>query len=147
MTPSGQPDLRVVLDTQVLLRGAVAKTDSLTGKIYEAWRDERFILLASEAILAEVDVVLHRPEVLQKLRFTLVEAHAIVQLLRRRAHIVAPRVSVRLSRDPDDDKFLECALAGKATYVVTADEDLLILQKIEKIPIINIPAFWNILTT
>ena len=78
MTPSGQPDLRVVLDTQVLLRGAVAKTDSLTAKVYEAWRDNRFILLASEAILTEVDAVLHRPEVRQKLRFTLVEAHAIV---------------------------------------------------------------------
>jgi hypothetical protein len=36
MTPSTPSELRVVLDTQVLLRGAMAKSASLTAKIYDA---------------------------------------------------------------------------------------------------------------
>ena len=135
-----------MLDTQVLLRGAVARTDSLTAKIYEAWQDGRFILLLSDPILAEIEGVLQRPEVLQKLRFTPVEARAVVQLLRRRARFVVPQISIRRSRDPADDKFLECALAGQASYLVTADDDLLSLQDVEGTPIVDIPTFWRVLT-
>jgi predicted nucleic acid-binding protein len=52
--------VRVVLDTQVLLRGAVAANNSLTAKIYEAWLDSRFELLLSEATLNEIERVLQR---------------------------------------------------------------------------------------
>jgi len=137
-----RPDVRVVLDTQVLLRGAVAKNDSLTAKIYDAWQDGRFVLLLSEPILAEIEQVLRRPEVLKKLRYTPIEARALVQLLRRRAHLLTPESPVQKSRDPADDKFLECALTGQADYLVTADQDLLSLRTIEGIPIVDIPAFW-----
>ena len=146
MKPSGQPELRVVLDTQVFLRGAVAKTESVSAKIYDAWLDDRFTLLVSDPILAEVEAVLQRPDVLEKLRFTLVEARAVIELLRRRAHLVTPQSRIQLSRDPADDKFLECAIAGPASYVVTADSDLLSLGAIQGIPIIDIPAFWRVLT-
>lgn len=50
--------LRVVLDTQLLLRGVFARTESLTARIYRAWHSGRFILLLSEPIIAEVENVL-----------------------------------------------------------------------------------------
>lgn len=146
MTQSRPPDVRVVLDTQVLLRGAVAANNSLTAKIYEAWLDSRFELLLSEAILNEIERVLQRPEVLRKLRFTATEARALVLLVRRRGQLVAPTVRIRRSRDPDDDKFLECAVAGQAMCLVTADHDLLSLRDIEGIPIMDIPTFWTTLS-
>lgn len=62
MTQFRPLDVRVVLDTQVLLRGAVAANNSLIAKIYEAWLDSRFELLLSEAILNEIERVLQRPE-------------------------------------------------------------------------------------
>lgn len=129
-----------------MLRGAVARTESLTARIHEAWRAGRFTLLASEAILAEVDSVLSRPEVLQKLRTTPIEARALVTLLRRRTVLVQPTTRIRLSRDPEDDKFLECAVAGEADYLVSADADLLTLGRIETIPIVDVPAFWSALS-
>lgn len=64
--------MRVVLDTQVLLRGAMAGNDSLTAKIFEAWLDARFDLLFSDATLNEIERVLQRPEVLRKLRFSVI---------------------------------------------------------------------------
>jgi predicted nucleic acid-binding protein len=86
-----------------------------------------------------------RPEVLQKLRFSPVEAGALLLLLRRRGRCVTPQVPVRQSRDPGDDKFLECALAGQAHYVVSADGDLLSLTAMQDIPIVDVPTFWDVL--
>lgn len=143
MKPSEPSALRVVLDTQLLLRGAVAKTESLTARIYDAWRDGGFTLLLSEPILAEVEAVLSRPEVLQKLRVSPIEARALVSLLRRRALLITPTTPIRRSRDPADDKFLECAVAGGADYLVSADGDLLSLREIEGIPILDALGFWQ----
>ena len=134
-----------MLDTQVLLRDAMAKSDSLTSKIYDAWREDHFVLLLSEPMVQEIEDVVGRPEVLQKLRFSPVEAGALLLVLRRRGQFITPQVAVRQSRDPGDDKFLECALAGQAHYVVSADEDLLSLTAIQDIPIVDVPTFWRVL--
>ena len=141
--PSELPALRVVLDTQVLLRGAVARTESLTSKIYDAWREGRLTLLLSEPIAAEVEELLLRPEVLQKLHLNPVEARALVTLVRRRALFVTPVTPIRQSRDPADDKFLECAVAGEADYIVSADDDLLSLTAVQGIPVLDVPTFWR----
>src|SRR2546422_52883 len=85
----------------------------------------RLILLVSESILTEVEDVLARPEVLRKLRVTAREARAVLNRLRRRATLVNPDITIRASRDPSDDKFLECAVVGNADYVVSEDADLL----------------------
>ena len=102
-------------------------------------------MLVSESILAEVDVVTARPEVLRKLRVTPREGRAVVQRLRRRAVLVRPDVAIRMSRDPTDDKFLECAVAGGADYIVSGDADLLSLREVQGIPIVDAPTFWQAL--
>lgn len=135
--------LKVVLDTQVLLRGAFAHTQSLTARIYEAWRAGEFVLLMSEPILAEVDDVTARPEVLRKLRVTPREARAALIRIRRRAALVRPNVTIRMSRDPTDDKFLECAVSGEADDIVSADADLLSVREVRGIPIVDVPDFWR----
>jgi len=127
----------------VLLRGALARTQSLTARLYEAWRADQFVLLVSEPILAEVDAVTARPELWRKLRVTPREARAVPLRLRRRAVLVRPDVTIRMSRDPTDDKFLECAVSGAADYVVSADDDLLSLQEVRGIPILDAPTFWR----
>jgi len=69
-----------------------------------------------------------------------------VILLQRQGFFIDPAPTIRLSRDPDDDKFLECAVGGRAAYIVTADNDLLSLGEIENIPIVDVPMFWRKLT-
>jgi uncharacterized protein len=83
--------------------------------------------------------------VLRKLQLTPIEARALVALVRRRALAVTPTRAIRRSRDPGDDKFLECAVAGAADYLVSADADLLSVGMIEEIPILDVPTFWQIL--
>jgi len=84
--------------------------------------------------------------VLEKLRFNAIEARALVALLRRRGQFVTPTIAIHRSRDPADDKFLECAVAGDADCLVSADADLLSLTEIEGIPILDAPAFVRRLT-
>ena len=140
------PAPRVVLDTQLLLRGALARTQSLTARIYEAWRVRQFALLVSDPILSEIETVVARPELLCKLRVTPRETRAMVVRLRRHAMLIRSDVTIRMSRDPTDDKFLECAVAGRADYVVSGDADLLSLREVQGIPIIDAPTFWQALT-
>lgn len=137
--------LTAVLDTQIILRGASSSTSSITARIYAAWNTGRFTLLLSAPILAEVEDVLVRPEVLRKLHMTSVEAAALIELLRRQSTPVPPSARITRSRDPDDDKFLECAVAGAADYIVSADADLLSLGEVDGIPIIDALAFWRVL--
>jgi predicted nucleic acid-binding protein len=84
-----------------------------------------------------------RPEVARKLRVTPRDARAVLLRIRRRAVRVRPEVTIRMSRDPTDDKFLECAVAGGADYLVSADADLLSLREVRGIPILDVPAFWQ----
>jgi len=74
---------------------------------------------------------------------TTLEAGAIVELLRRRCAVVRTTVRIVRSRDPGDDKFLECAVTGGADYIVSADTDLLNLREVERIAIVDVPAFWQ----
>ena len=80
---------------------------------------------------------------LEKLRTGPIAARALLVLLRRRAEFVQSTVALRLSRDPGDDKFLECAVAGRADCVVSADADLLTLGAVRGIPILDAPGFWR----
>lgn len=83
-------------------------------------------LLLSEATLAELNAVLLRPKfdrylsTSKRLRFI----HEIEEAGER----VSIVTSIRMCRDPDDDKFLELAVSGNADTIVTGDRDLLLLN-------------------
>jgi len=62
--------LCVVLDTQLLLRGATARRASLSRKVYHAWVRGEYELLLSQEILTEILRVLADAEVRRKLRIT-----------------------------------------------------------------------------
>lgn len=49
--------------------------------------------------------------------------------------------TIRLCRDPDDDKFLELAIAANAACIITGDSDLLALHPFYDIPILNAADF------
>ena len=82
--------------------------------------------------------VLRRPRIAPKI------APAFVDGLRHlfaAAELVTITEGVTLCRDPDDDKFLEQALNGRADVIVSGDDDLLVLDTFRGIPIITPAAF------
>ncbi|MDD7326450.1 MAG: putative toxin-antitoxin system toxin component, PIN family [Lachnospiraceae bacterium] len=48
-----------------------------------------------------------------------------------------------MCRDPDDNKFLECAVDAKAIYIVSGDKDLLTLEKYDNVEIITAREFCD----
>ena len=135
--------LSVVLDTQLLLRGATSRRSTLSRKIYMAWLEGHYELLLSRETLAEIAAVLSEPLIVRRLKITDAILEHTLLSLQTRCRWVQVEKKIHVCRDPSDDKFLECAVEGQATYIVSADKDLLDLKIFEDIEIIEAPVFWR----
>jgi len=114
------PKPRVVFDTNVFVRALISPS-GVNARLVES--RHLYQLFTSPAIIEEVTEVLARADLLQTKSIRRVDVERLIGVLRR-ARRVSPTITVRASRDPDDDKFLEAALTARADYVVTGDKDL-----------------------
>ncbi len=115
--------IRAVIDTNVLASGIFWKGTPL--KVIEAWTDGKIKLIVSGEILIEYERVL---TILNK-KAQLQNFDQILELINLNAELVNPVAFTRpVCRDKDDDKFLAAALGGNAQYIVTGDDDLLVLN-------------------
>ena len=80
-------------------------------------------ILLSEGSIAELRDVLSRPKFDRYL--TREERDVFLTKLIQRGVLVAVNESVQICRDPDDNKYLELAIAGEASCIVSGDQDLL----------------------
>ena len=100
-------------------------------------RDGKIRIYASKALLDELREVLRRPKFIKQPQRTGRTAAALLRDYRRLALRVRNRqLTRRISRDVDDDAVLACALAAKADFVVSGDDDLLSLKAFRGIRII-----------
>ncbi|MGH7277413.1 MAG: putative toxin-antitoxin system toxin component, PIN family, partial [Candidatus Rokuibacteriota bacterium] len=103
------------------------------------WQSRRITVLISRQILEEYLRVLAYP----KFRLTNQEIKALVEeeLVPFVDTIRVRRRLALVRRDPEDDKFLECATAGRARYLVTGDRDLRELDSFRGITILTAGEF------
>ena len=59
--------------------------------------------------------------------------------------IIPVKIRVAVCRDPDDDKFISCAIDGQCYYVVSGDKDLLTLKKYRHVKIVTVSEFLELL--
>jgi putative PIN family toxin of toxin-antitoxin system len=98
------------------------------------WYDRKVDLVISLEILDEYQRVAE--ELAQE--FSGVDVARILDLLTFGAEIVhAPPLPEPVCSDPEDDKFLACAVAGSAKYVVTGDKQLLKVSRHGNVEIVN----------
>jgi uncharacterized protein len=90
-----------------------------------------FEIVTSPALLDELRRVLGYP----KLQAVTGDANELIKFLALAAVVVTPTETVTISRDPDDDRLIEAALAAHA--IVTGDQDLLTLGHIGQIQILT----------
>jgi putative PIN family toxin of toxin-antitoxin system len=114
--------VKVVVDTNVLLSGLFYRGPSR--QVYLAWTAGHFVGVVTAEILAEYRRVANR--YLGTERDSEVE-EALELILSNSEFIDAPPLQQAMCRDPDDNKFIACALHGEADYIVTGDKDLLAL--------------------
>ena len=108
--------LRLVVDTNILV-SALLKPDGLQRTVLLLAITKPARLYVSTAILTEYRDVLSRPEL--QIRKGLREQ--LLNLIAKRARSVTPARQIDVTRDPDDNIFLECADAARADYLVTGN--------------------------
>ncbi|MBK8233903.1 MAG: putative toxin-antitoxin system toxin component, PIN family [Candidatus Eisenbacteria bacterium] len=112
--------MRAVLDANVFVSGVFFSGPPY--RILAAWRDGRLRPVLSAEILEEYRRVGARLSA----KYEGVELEPFLSLLAVHAEIaVAPGLREAVSTDPDDDKFLACALASRCRVIVSGDRDLL----------------------
>lgn len=125
--------MRVVFDTNVVV-SALMLLGSPPRRAFAAAL-QHGQLLVSEATLEELDDVLRRPKltgyVSEDQRLEFLAAYI------RDAEDVVVEIRLQECRDPKDNKFLELAIAGKATHIVSGDLDLLALSPFRGIVILT----------
>jgi len=125
--------VRVVVDTNVFV--AALLSDATPRRVYEAFLAGTITLLFSQQTLFELVTVLRRPSI--SLVVSREEADRLLAVIQRDATIVEVTERVAACRDPKDNKWLECALAGRADCLVTGDHDLLVLHPFRGIKILR----------
>jgi putative PIN family toxin of toxin-antitoxin system len=108
--------LRVVYDTNVVV-SALLKENSNPALLIRLALNGNILSCLSQLVLDEYEEVLKRP----KFSFNPATVDEFLRDLRNRALIVAPSRRVHVALDEADNRFLECAHAARATYLVTGN--------------------------
>lgn len=133
--------IRVVLDTNEYV-SALIRTTSLPAKILRAWYNEQIQLVTSPLIREEIERVLHYPRIQEKYHLTDSEIQAFLRSLIEDTLSTADKITVdAVKDDPEDNKFLACAIEGGADYIVSGDRHLLQFQSYQGIRILTPRSF------
>ena len=124
---------KVVVDTNVLISGLLGSGPP--NRILDLWRDNTFVMVTSINLINELIATLHRPKIFQ--RILKEDMNNLIELIEERATLVSPSINLKVSRDPHDDKLLECAIQSKSDVIVTGDADLLVLHPFRGIDILS----------
>ncbi len=135
-------NIRAVLDTNLFVSGLFSSYGSVA-KLQQLWLSGAFELAVSEEILKEIGETLQKAYIQKQLRLRPEEIVGILELVREKAFIVTKDryKTDRIIDDPDDNKFLGCALEAKAYYVVSGDSHLLSLKHFHGIQIVDTATF------
>src|SRR3990167_7987282 len=142
--------LKVVIDTNLLI-SAIIVPQTNPDKIIRAWERDIFILLISQQLMSELEDVISRKKFLNYHAVFKERGEELIASLKATAEMVDPlpvkKLPVR-SRDSKDNYLLATAFGGKADYLVTGDEDLLILSSnpgLETLKIVSAKQFLSLL--
>ena len=124
--------MKAVFDTNVLI--AAFLTEGLCSGLLIRARKQAFNLVLCDDIIREFEGIL-----IKKFKLTSTDISEISTIVSEAAseilHNLGPIPDI--CRDPNDDMIIACAIDAAADYIVTGDEDLLILKSYKDIVIIN----------
>lgn len=136
--------MRAVLDTNVLISGVIAT--GIPHELLVKGFDREYQIVVSTATLTEFrKTLLKYPE---RFHMNESEVQREVETVRYFAEFVDPQADIAaVEADPDDDKFLEAAVAGDVDYLVSGDGHLLDIGSFCGIDIVEPRAFYERLDT
>ncbi len=146
--PSASKLPRAVVDTNLFVSGFISQRGA-PYQLLLAFHRGLFLLLISSEQWAELQEVVARPVIVRRAGLSPAQITDFLFVVRVQGIPVplAGRLPVEV-RDPEDEHVLAAALGGKADYLVTGDEDLLVLDGDSKLPglrIITVREFLDLL--
>ena len=132
---------RAVFDTNLLVSYLLVHRPPIATLIDTHLAQEHFTLLTAPVLLEELARVLRYPR-LQRY-YDAATRDRFVALIAALSEVVElPADDIpSISRDPDDDRVIACAVMGRADVIVSGDKDLLVLQRVGNIPILTAAEF------
>ncbi|MBI2170912.1 MAG: putative toxin-antitoxin system toxin component, PIN family [Chloroflexi bacterium] len=128
--------MKAVIDTNVVVSWLISPAGT-PARTFNLLYERAFQPVVSREILAEYRRALLYERVARRHRFTPNEIDHRLEELRELAVIVEPQTRLHvIPDDPDDNKFLECAVEGEADYIVSGDRHLLKLGRYQGIEIL-----------
>ena len=121
--------MRLVIDTNILVASLSSK--SKYHWIIQALRDGKFEICVTEEIYLEYEEIL-------KQKYNVIVANAFLNSLKELSNVIQTDIFYKwllIKNDPDDDKFVDCAVAGNVDYLVTNDGHYNVLKTIGFPPI------------
>jgi len=118
--------IRAVVDTGVLIRYLIRPSAAIKELIEVRWLGDQVQMVTAPELAKELEDVLKRDTIQALIQPQ--EGQALLDAIDLKAEILPPLGRIpSYTRDPKGDKFVACALAGDAGYVVTVDKDILVL--------------------
>ena len=111
--------MRVILDTNVLV-AALIVSDGPPHQLFEAFLNDRFILITSDTQIEEFSRVTRYPSI--RSRIHPAQAGRLVNAVRSLSVLLEKLQPASVSRDPHDDYLFAMAQTGEADYLVTGDK-------------------------
>ena len=125
MTSEGKR-LRAIVDTNLLV-GALARPDGSAARILEHWRAGDFEHIASAATLREAELVVGARWV-ARIADSRARDALLAELRERSVLVDAPVLDELTLKDVGDRRLVEAAHTGRASYLVTADREVLLAR-------------------
>ena len=137
--------LRAVLDSSVLVSGFLTEGGA-TAALLSRYRQGAFALCSSPWIVEETERALLRPRNMSRYRYRVEDVGQFLDGLAKSAHFfIDPPQVPAVSRDPSDDRVIACAVAARADYLVTGDDDMLVVAEHRGIRIVTPRQFLDLL--
>lgn len=130
--------MRIALDTNLYV-SALLNVESVPAQVFLHVIHHHQLLL-SEALLDELYNVLQRAKF--RPYFSTEEAAVFLQRVQESGAVIQPTATITACRDAKDNHLLELAVSGNADYLITGDDDLLVLNPFQGVKILT-PAAWS----
>ena len=129
--------MRIVVDTNV-----IASAIFFGGNPYQLLHyimEGRVDVVASKEIVDEYEEIVLR----LKQKYPRIDTRIPLQELLSKFEIFRVSSDIQASRDPDDNKFISCAIDGKCLYIVSGDDDLLSVGNYGDVEILTVAEFLS----
>jgi putative PIN family toxin of toxin-antitoxin system len=124
--------VKIVLDTNVFISGIFFSGPPY--QILKAWKDKKIHIVLSQEIVTEYQRI---AEALAD-KYPIVDISEIIELVTIYCEIVETKgFEIFECEDPDDNKFIECAMAGNCKIIVSGDKHLLKLSGFNNISVLT----------